>query len=242
MIRPGEPIGPSSYHKPYMAVVFDLDGTIIDSSLDFHGMRKAIIEVASHVGVPPGELHTTENVVQLMDHAKAKLHQMTGAEALSMRFEGEANRRLDEIEMSALPSAHASPGAKDTLSALHQEGYRLGVLTRSCEGFAKTSLHNAGLLPLFMKLRTRNDSGPAKPHPESLLLLLKDMGVAKDRALYVGDGSQDLECARAAGVDFVALVHPGEKADAKEGELRRIGSFHVVHSFPELRRHVTGRS
>ncbi len=242
MIRPGEPIGPSSYHKPYMAVVFDLDGTIIDSALDFHAMRKAVIETAHREGVPPGELHTTENVPQLVLHAKTKLRQMTGADVLGMRFEAEANRRLDEIEMAALPTAKASPGAKETLSTLHQEGYRLGVLTRSCEGFAKTSLHNTGLLPLFMKLRTRNDSGPVKPQPESLLLLLKDMGVAKDRALYVGDGTQDMECARAAGVDFVAMVHPGEKSQVREEELRRLGSFHVVRSFPELRRHVTGRS
>lgn len=240
MIRPGEPIGPSTYHRPYMAVIFDLDGTLIESGLDFHAMRKAVIEIAQHAGVPPGELHTTMTVPQLIDAGKNRLRLMTGSDSLGMRFEGEANRKLDEIEMEALPTARPAAGAKETLPSLQKDGYRLGVLTRSCEGFAKSSLHNAGLLPLFAKLRTRNDSGPSKPRPESLLLLLKDMGVGKDRALYVGDGSQDLECAKAAGVDFVALVHPGEKANEREAELRRLGSFHVVHSFEELRRHVTG--
>ncbi|MDE1820505.1 MAG: HAD family hydrolase [Euryarchaeota archaeon] len=242
MIRPGEPIGPTTYHKPYMAVIFDLDGTLISSALDFHAMRKAVIELAQRSGVPPGELHTTESVPQLIEHAKTKLHAMTGADHLGMRFEGETNRKLDEIEMSALPTAKPTPGAKEALKSLSQDGYRLGVLTRSCEGFARTALHNVGVLPLFMKIRTRNDSGPAKPHPESLLLLLKDMNVTKDRALYVGDGSQDMECARAAGVDFTALVHPGEKAQVHEEELRRLGSFHVVHTFAELHRQVTGRA
>jgi phosphoglycolate phosphatase len=240
MIRPGEPIGPSSYHRPYMALVFDLDGTVIESAIDFHAMRKAIVELGNRAGVPPGELHTTEPVPQLMDHVMKRLKAMTGSDGASLRFEGEANRKLDEIEMAALPKAKASPGSKEVLPALHSSGYRLGILTRSCEGYAKTSLHNAGLLPLFQKLRTRNDSGPAKPLPESLLILLKDMGVAKDRALFIGDGSLDLECAKGANVDFVGLIHPGDRAQEREDELRRKGAFKVFHSFAELQRHVTG--
>lgn len=240
MIRPGEPIGPSTYHRPYLALIFDLDGTLIQSALDFHAMRKAVIEIAQHNGVPPGELHTTHSVPELIDHAKSRLHQMTGNDSLSLRFEGEVNRRLDEIEMSSLPTARPIAGAKEALGTLHQSGYRLGLLTRSCEGFAKSSLHNAGMLPVFEKLRTRNDSGPVKPHPESLLLLLKDLGVGKERALFVGDGTQDLECAKAAGVDFIAIVHPGDKAEEKEAALRRLGPFHLVHSFQELSRQVTG--
>lgn len=240
MIRPGEPIGPPSYHKPYMAIIFDLDGTVVDSALDFHAMRKAVVEVAQRSGVPPGELHTTETVPRLMEHAMQKLRQMTGSENLGLRFEAEANRRLDEIEMAALPQVKPVPGAKEVLTSLHTSGYRLGILTRSCEGFAKTSLHNTGVLPLFQKIRTRNDSGPLKPNPESLLVLLKDMGVAKDRALLVGDGAMDLECAKAAGVDFVGMIHPGEKAPELEQALKQKGAFRVFHTFPELQRHVTG--
>lgn len=241
MIRPGEPIGPPTYHKPYLAIIFDLDGTLIESHIDFHAMRKAVIDLAQRSGVPYGELHTTMGVPQLMDAAMHRLRQMgQGSDGLALRFEGEANRKLDELEMEALPHAKPAPGAKEVLPSLQQKGYRLGVLTRSCEGYAKTSLYNAGLLALFTKLRTRNDSGPAKPNPESLLVLLKDMGVAKDRALFVGDGSQDVECAKAAAVDFVGMVHPGDKAAEAEQELLRRGAFRVVRSFPELQRIVTG--
>lgn len=241
MIRPGEPIGPPTYHKPYLAVVFDLDGTLIDSPMDFHAMRKSIIDLAQRSGVPYGELHTTMNIPQIMDAATHRLHLMgQGSEGLALRFEGEANRKLDEMEMEALPNVKAMPQTKEVLPVLQQKGYRLGVLTRSCEGFTKTSLHNTGLLPLFTKLRTRNDSGPVKPHPESLLILLKDMGVAKDRAVFVGDGVQDVECAKAAGVDFIGLVHPGEKAAAAEQELLRHGAFRVVKTLGELQKVVTG--
>ena len=243
MIRPGEPIGPSNYHKPYMALIFDLDGTLIDSPHDFHAMRKMIVDLATRSGVPYGELHTTMSVPVLMETAMHRLHQMgQGSEGLALRFEGEANRKLDEMEMESLPKVKAMPGAKEVLPSLQKQGYRLGVLTRSCEGFTKTSLYNTGLLGLISKMRTRNDSGPAKPDPQSLLILLKDMGVAKDRALFIGDGAQDVECAKAAGVDFIGMSHPGDKAAETEQELTRRGAFRVVHSFAELQRHVTGAS
>lgn len=241
MIRPGEPIGPSSYHKPYLAVLFDLDGTLIDSPLDFHAMRKAIVDLAQRSGVPPGEVHTTMNVPQIIDVASARLKQMgQGSDGLALRFQGEANRKLDELEMAALPKVRRIDGVQEVLTDLHRDGYRLGVLTRSCEGFAKGALHQVGVLPLFTKLRTRNDSGPVKPQPDSLLWLLKDMGVGKDRALFVGDGALDLECAKGANVDFAGMVHPGEKSKEHEEELKRKGAFRVFHSFAELERHVTG--
>jgi HAD superfamily hydrolase (TIGR01549 family) len=240
MIRPGESIGPSTYHKPYMALVFDLDGTLIDAPHDFHAMRKMVIDLAQKSGVPYGELHTTQSIAQIMERATHRLRQLgQGSDGLALRFEGEANRKLDEMEMEMVPKVKPMPGAREVLPELQKQGYRLGVLTRSCEGFAKTSLYNTGLLPLFSKMRTRNDSGPAKPDPQSLLILLKDMGVAKDRALFIGDGSQDLECSKAAGVDFIGMAHPGEKAAEVEAELLRLGAFRVVRSFAALQKQIS---
>ena len=78
---------------------------------------------------------------------------------------------------------------------LAERGFRLAVLTRSAEPFCRAALQKTGLAEYFPYLRSRSSPGPAKPSPEALLLLLEEMGVPPDRALYVGDHQIDAECA-----------------------------------------------
>jgi phosphoglycolate phosphatase-like HAD superfamily hydrolase len=223
-----------------MAIVFDLDGTLVESPLDFRAMHKAVVDIATRSGVPRGEFYAAKSVPQMMEIATRWLRQADVGDGPSLRFEAEVNRALDVIEMSALPHARPAAGVKDVLTSLHQQGYRFGLLTRSCDTFAKACLHKSEVLPLFSKIRTRNDSGPAKPDPESLSVLLREMNVIKDRTVFVGDRALDIECSTGAGVDFIGIVHPGEEAKEREDELKHRGAFKIVHSFAELRKELTG--
>jgi phosphoglycolate phosphatase len=223
-----------------MAIIFDLDGTLVESPLDFRAMHKSVVDLAARSGVPREEFHTAKSVPQMMEIATKWLREMNVGDGPALRFEAEANKSLDEIEMAALPQARPVPGVKEVLAALHEQGYRFGLLTRSCDTFARACLHKSELLPLFSRLRTRNDSGPAKPDPASLTVLLKDMDVVRDRTVFVGDRALDIECSRGAGVDFIGIVHPGAQAKEREEELKNHGAFHVVHSFAELKKQLTG--
>jgi phosphoglycolate phosphatase len=223
-----------------MAVIFDLDGTLVESPLDFRAMHKAVVDIAERSGVPRGEFYGAKSVPQMTEIATKWLRSANVGEGHALRFEAEVNRSLDEIEMAALPHAKPAPGVKDVLTSLHQQGYRFGLLTRSCDTFARACLHKSELLPLFTKLRTRNDSGPAKPDPESLTVLLRDMNVVRDRTVFVGDRALDLECSTGAGVDFIGIVHPNTEAKEREEELKNRGAFKIVHSFAELRKQLTG--
>lgn len=241
MIHPGETIGPSDYHHAYLGVVLDLDGTLVNSRHDFHAMRMAIVDLAERSGVPPGELHTTTPIPRLMRYSLDRMGQLGLPEGHRLRFEAEANKLLDELEMRALPGSTLMPDVLPFLASLHRQGYRMGVLTRSSGAFTRTVLHQLGILPYFKVLRTRQDAGPVKPDPEALLLLLKDLGVAPDRAVYIGDHVLDLECAVGARVRFFALLHPtGEGTPEIEAELRRKGATDIARGFPEIHARITG--
>ncbi len=233
----------TTYHVSYLGVVFDLDGTLVESRHDFRTMRAAVKSLAEKAGIPPGELHTTMAIPQIMAYTMDRLRQLGLSDGVRYKFEADANRLLDDMELKALPTTKIRAGSVPFLERLSGEGYRLGLLTRSSARFTEQVLHGTGLRPLFRAVRTRSDPGPSKPDPEALLRLLKEMMVSPDRAVYVGDHPLDLECAIAARVDFIGLVHPSPPGPkGAEEELRRRGARVVVRSFEDLRHAITGQA
>lgn len=201
-------IRPPSFTEPALGIVFDLDGTLVDSQHDFPRLRKTVVRLAERYGVPPGRLSVTETVNRLMRDATAILHQQNLPDGQIFRFENEVNEAIDDIEMEALPRTKATPNAGPVLKALADHGFRLGLLTRSSDHFARSALLKTGLTPYFPFLRSRSSPGPVKPSPEALRLLLGSMGVPPSRAVLVGDQLLDLECAVAAQVKFYGVMLP----------------------------------
>ncbi len=209
---------PNAYAEPLLGVVFDLDGTLVLSDHDFHRMRREVIRVAERHGVTPGHLSVHETVPHLLEAARAEMEKTGIPEGEQLRFESEAGRTIDAIEMEALPRTVIRDGAKELLTFLTEKGYRVGVLTRSSEAFCRAALHKTGLLSLLPTLRTRSAPGPAKPSPEALLSLLHTMGVPHERAVYVGDHLIDAECATRARIRFYGLLPAKPTADSVTAE------------------------
>ncbi|MCI4347368.1 MAG: HAD family hydrolase [Thermoplasmata archaeon] len=199
---------PPPFIEPALGVIFDLDGTLVDSQHDFPRLRKTVIQLAEKHGVTPGRLSITETVARLLRDATAILEHEGLPEGQVFRFEKEVNDAIDTIEMEALPRTQAATNAGTVLKALNDQGFRLGLLTRSSDHFARSALLKTGLSPYFPFLRSRSSPGPVKPSPEALRLLLDTMGVPPDRAVLVGDQPLDCECAVAARVRFYAVLLP----------------------------------
>jgi phosphoglycolate phosphatase-like HAD superfamily hydrolase len=196
------------YHDPLLGVVFDLDGTLVLSHHAFDRMRREIVRLAEHYGVTPGHLSVTMTIPALMGLSLKELEHSGAPETTRMRFEAEAGHRIDEIEMEALPTTVIRDGAEKLLRGLTGRGYRIGILTRSSGAFARAALEKTGLTSYIRVLRSRSDTGPAKPDPEALLLVLRQLEVPPDRALFVGDHLMDAECATRARVRFHAVLPP----------------------------------
>lgn len=223
--------------EPLLGVVFDLDGTLVLSHHDFGRMRAEVIRLAEHYGVPPGHLSVQDPIHRIVEAAREELRNAGAPDGMYYRFEADYHKKIDTIELEALPRTVARPGAVALLTALTQRGFRTGLLTRSSELFAREALVRTELAPFFEYLRSRSSSGPTKPSPEALLLLLKDMGVPIDRALFVGDHLIDAECATRAHVRFYAVMpDPSEAAQSTMSQDRFLaaGASAIAKDLPEL--------
>jgi HAD superfamily hydrolase (TIGR01549 family) len=198
--------------EPLLGIVFDLDGTLVLSHHDFGRMRAEVIHLAESSGVPPGHLTVEDPIHRIVEKTREELRNNGAPDGVYYRFEAEYQRRVDAIELEALPRTVARGGADALLKTLSGRGFRLGLLTRSSETFARQALVRTVLSSYFSYLRSRSSEGPTKPSPEALLLLLKEMGVPIERALYVGDHLLDAECATRAQVRFYGVLpDPSEK-------------------------------
>ena len=236
-LREAEP----RYVEPLLGVAFDLDGTLILSHHDFGRMRASVVSLAEKYGVVPGHLTVSDPIHRIVENAREELRNAGVPDGQFYRFEAEYRQSLDRIELEALPRTVARPGAEPLLRGLTQRGLRLGILTRSSEAFARGALQQTGLGTYFPYLRTRGMPGPAKPNPEALRGLLREMGVPLDRALYVGDHILDAECATAAGVRFYAVLpDPSETPGSTQSKDRFLagGASAVAVDLPTLARHL----
>jgi len=192
----GESRGKSRGAGRYRGVVFDLDGTLVDS-------YAAITECFNHarvsLGRAPVSLETVRGLVghgleALMADAVGGDHAARAVALFRQRYDLICEERPTLL-----------PGVGRTLPLLAAAGLRLGVATNKPARFAMRILRVLGLMPPLRTVRGPSDSIPPKPHPEMLLQVLAELDVAPAAALYVGDMGIDIETARRAGVDVWAL-------------------------------------
>ena len=229
------------YLEPLLGIVFDLDGTLVLSHHDFVRMRHTVVQIAEKYGVVPGHLTVNEPIHRIVEQAREELRTSAAPDAVLYRFEAEYQKTIDTIEMEALPRTVPREGAEALLKGLTDRGYRVGLLTRSSEFFARGALVKTGLAPYFPYLRTRSAPGPAKPSPEALFAILREMEVPIDRAVFVGDHLMDAQCAVAAHVRFYALLpDPSEAVGSTQSEARFLagGAAAVAKDLPTLARQL----
>ncbi|HTW76549.1 MAG TPA: HAD family hydrolase [Thermoplasmata archaeon] len=227
--------------EPLLGVVFDLDGTLVLSHHDFGRMRREVIRIAEQHGVPPGRLTVTDPIHRIVESARSELVAAGVPEGELFRFEAEYPKRIDAIEAEALPRTVARPGAEPLLKALTDRGFRLGILTRASEAFARGALQRTGLGTYFPYLRSRSAPGPAKPSPEALRLLLREMEIPEDRALFVGDHLLDAECATRARIRFYGVLPDPSEAPSETIDQDRFlaaGAAAVARDLGDLARQL----
>lgn len=98
------------------------------------------------------------------------------------------------------------PGVLDQVRALHRRGCRLGVVSSKMHGGLERGLASGGYDDLFEVVIGADDVKNPKPHPEPVLLALERLGVASEAAVYVGDSVHDMASGRAAGVQIAAAL------------------------------------
>lgn len=206
-------MSPAGAELAIKAVVFDIDGVLLDSKLANAAYYRNLL---STYGFPPvtddvlayGHSHTLRESIAFLTKASA--------ETVDTIFEAVRDLSGYPYELVCQPD-----GCVEALEALRRE-YALGVMSsRIVEGIRQyldlTRTHD-----LFDAIVGYEDTAAHKPEAEPLLLACERLGVVPEATVYVGDAPGDLACARAAGAHFIAFgdaVPDAEHAVSRFGHL-----------------------
>jgi len=211
-------------------VVFDLDGTLIRSSVNFKAMKRKMIDILARYGVPRELLSTDKTTVENLRSAERIWDEMSVDHEERRRALKEVEKVMNEAELEALPTVEAIEGAREALEKLREKGLKLAVLTRGHRTYAVEALRRAGLLELIDVILTRDTVQKPKPNPEALREMAERLGLGIDEIILVGDHPMDLACAEGASVRFIAVLTGWMNRDG----WRTVGVSDVIESVSML--------
>ncbi|AUN29118.1 phosphoglycolate phosphatase [Niveispirillum cyanobacteriorum] len=189
----------------FPALIFDFDGTLIDSAPDIALGLNRLLVAEGRRELPLSDVHQMigDGAGRLVEQAFAA----TGA-ALTPAELGPMTERYLAI-YGALPVDRSCiyPGVVETLTALKNAGHRLGLCTNKPAGISVDLLRDLGLDALFDAVAGGDSVARKKPHPDPLLFVMERLGVGAGGAVMVGDNANDVAAARGAGVPVVAVAY-----------------------------------
>ena len=209
--------------KRYDLIVFDWDGTVMDSTAVIAGSVQAACRDL-HLTVPSDE---AARYVIGMGLEQALRHAVPDAAEEMYGPLVERYRYHFLAQDSAIP---LFDGARETIDELHAKGYWLAVATGKSRAGLDRVLQSSGMGHYFHALRTA-DMTHSKPHPAMLLELMDELGLEPERVLMVGDTTHDLQMAINAGVDALGMTHGAHPLE----QLQALQPLALLDDFAELR-------
>jgi phosphoglycolate phosphatase len=210
----------------YPLIVFDWDGTIIDSAAT---IVECIRQAALDIGLQAPERSRASHVIGLGLHDALRLAVPELAPQRYLEFVGLYRKhflaREDSMQLFA--------GMRELLGDLAGR-HRLAIATGKSRKGLDRALHANRLAPLFAVSRCADETTP-KPHPAMLLEILEELSLTPGEALMIGDTSHDLEMARGAGVAALAVTYGAHPEPA----LAACGPLGCLPSVPELHAWLT---
>ncbi len=211
---------------PVNLIIFDLDGTLIDSLPD-------LADATNHMLASLGRSSIGQDGVRrLVGQGARRLVER----ALAGASEDEINRGLDlflDYNLRHIADRTALyPGVPETLDALKGRGMRMAIISNKNVALCREVVTVLGIDRYFDEVLGADSLPFRKPSPEPVLKLLADFGVSPERAALVGDSIDDMAAAKGARVSTVGCTwgygEPAELADADY----RVGGFEELLEIP----------
>lgn len=215
----------------FMAILFDLDGTLIDSAPD---LRTTVNKLLTREGRRDISLEETARFIG------------NGAQVLierAFRATGEAVRREDLHALTrdflSFYEGHETdettpyPTALETLDTLRRKGYRLALVTNKPQGPTENILKEFAMTPFFDVVIGGDSVDRKKPDPQMLKQAMKEMGLKEEDCLMVGDSPNDIGAAINAQMASIAVSYGYRKVPVEE-----LGADHIIHRMEELLKYV----
>jgi phosphoglycolate phosphatase len=188
------------------AVLFDLDGTLIDSAAD---LAAAANRALAALGLPP---RTVEEVKTYVGKGIPRLVHR----ALLGRLDGDADPALHARALALFEEAYAEESGRHSavfagvvagLERLRAAGLRLGCVTNKAERFTLDLLGAKGLAGYFDVVVSGDSTPRKKPDPMPFLYGCEQLGVTPSEAYVIGDSANDVAAARAAGIRVLCVPY-----------------------------------
>jgi phosphoglycolate phosphatase len=187
------------------AVLFDLDGTLLDTAPDMIAALDALLAEHGHgpVDYPFARLHVSKGAIGLINLAFGTLGiDLQEAHRLSLR-----NRYLDLYAQQLCQQTTLFDGMAEVLARLEGAGMHWGIVTNKPGFLAEPLLEQLGLLRRSATLVSGDTLPERKPHPRPLLFAAEQLDMAPGEVVYVGDDTRDIEAGNAAGMTTVAAAY-----------------------------------
>ncbi|AGA86540.1 phosphoglycolate phosphatase, chromosomal [Pseudomonas sp. SCT] len=189
------------------AVLFDMDGTLLDTAPDFIAVAQAM-RVAR--GLAPVPAQQVRDVVS--GGARAMVLSAFDVDPLSDEFEELRLEFLERYQEHCAVHSHLYDGMAELLDEIERSNLLWGVVTNKPLRFAEPIMHQLGLASRSAVLVCPDHVARSKPDPEPMLLACKQLDLDPSAVLFVGDDLRDIESGRAAGSRTAAVrygyIHP----------------------------------
>ncbi len=212
---------------PFDTILFDLDGTLVDSNLDLapavnHALAIDGREAVSHAQVRG---YIGGGAPRML----ARALEATGGPVSEERFAQLTGIVLDHYWAHIADNTVPFPGCIAALTELKEAGVKLAVCTNKSEAPARTLIEALGMTHFFSAIYGADTLGRerAKPHPDMLLAAASDCGA--ERFAMIGDSTFDTRAAKAAGASVVVLSFGYNDTDPHE-----MGADAVIDTFADL--------
>ncbi|MCO4756892.1 MAG: HAD-IA family hydrolase [Oceanospirillaceae bacterium] len=213
--------------QPLEAVLFDLDGTVLDTAPDFHWV---INQLLAEEGLDPVSLESLREHVS--NGARAMVCAAFNIDIENSRFT-DLHQRMLSLYLQHL-DVHTTPfqGISDLLDWLEQHQVPWGIVTNKPELYTTPVMKGLNLQHRASSIICPDHVTERKPHPEPLFLACTQIGCLPENTLYVGDHIRDIESGRRAGMRTIAAGYGYIDADT---DIRSWEADHCVDCASEIK-------
>jgi phosphoglycolate phosphatase len=183
-------------------LIFDLDGTLVDSTLD---LANAVNAAREHMGLPALPVETVAGYVG--NGAPVLIRRAMGPVAPEPQVEQALSYFLAYYRAHMLDHTRPYPGVIEALEALHGGAVRMAVLTNKPVRFSRDLIAGLNMDRFFFQVYGGNSFLEKKPHPMGILALIAEAGVDAARTWMIGDSAIDVLTARNAGVRACGVTY-----------------------------------
>lgn len=220
-----------AYPDRLKAVLFDLDGTLLDTALEFIQVVNQLREEHGHTPLPDYTIRA-----QVSNGARAMVTLALGLAEDDADFEGKRLRFLDIYRQQLGNASVLFPGIQALLSDLEAAGIRWGICTNKPSALTGPLLENLALQPAPSSVVCPDQVNHPKPHPESLYLNCHQLQCQPRECVYIGDHPRDIQAGRNAGIYTIAAAYGYLQED---DDASSWGADRVVQRGDELAQQLT---